>query len=106
MTATWFRLSGLAVLVGAVLGFLGSLGTGFFYGNTVNYAHNPVFIISNVVNALGAFLVVVGLPGVLARQAEGFATLGVIGLVLIIMTAISLPIFLGILGALVVPWLA
>ena len=107
MTSTaLFRLSGLSVVIGAVLGFLGTLGNSFFYGNATSYAHNPLFILTGLLNVIGAFLVLLGLPGVFARQAQGFGTLGLVGLVLIMLTATTLPIFLGLLGALIIPWLA
>jgi hypothetical protein len=40
----FFRLSGLAALVGAVVSFVAQLGSAFFYGETTSYANKPLYL--------------------------------------------------------------
>ena len=107
MTSTaLFRLSGLSVLLGAALSILSSIVSAFFYGDPTKFAHNPVYIAAQALNAIAGLFLVLGIPGVFARQAQGFGVIGLVGLVLLVVAALCFPVFFGLTGAVVFTWLA
>ncbi len=80
---TLFRLSGLALLLGAILAIVAVVGH-----NAVRQASeladltNPPSVMFVRLLMVGALLVIVGLPGLYARQAERAGVLGLIGFVM------------------------
>jgi hypothetical protein len=102
-----FRLAGLALVVGAVLSIVGSLlNTLLFPGNDPTpYAGNALFVPVNILGAVGAALLLLGLPVLYLSRPEGWGVLGLIGFVLIFATGLMFGIFFNLLGALLVPYL-
>ncbi len=78
-----FRLSGLALILGAILAIIAVVGH-----NAVRQASeladltNPPSVMFVRLLMVGALLVILGLPGLYARQAERAGVLGLIGFVL------------------------
>jgi hypothetical protein len=80
MTSTrLYRLSGFALLVSGVLSIIG-YGVGSFQSDTAvaEITSAPYFAMS-LLTFLGAAFCVLGLPGMIARQAEQAGVLGLIG---------------------------
>ena len=107
-TVQLYRLSGLALLVGAVLATIQSVLSGVLFPDTNNAAAatNPLNILLGVVGLVGAILVLLGLPGMYTRSAREGGSLWLIGVVLIAITAMLFGIFFGLMGVLVFPVLA
>lgn len=103
---SFFRLSGLALVVGCVLSFAFRLVSAFFYGDTTSYANQPVNIITDFALAAATIVLLLGLPGVYASRAQGFGVLGLVGMVLIFIAGIMLGVFGNLETAMVDPWLA
>ncbi len=102
-----FRLAGLALMVGAVLAFVGSLlNTFLFTGNDPTpYAGNPLFVPVNILSALGSALLLLGLPVLYLSRPEGWGVLGLIGFVLVFATGLMFGIFFSLMSALLLPYL-
>jgi hypothetical protein len=103
-----FRLGGLALVVGAVISFVATLlNTILFSGNDPTpYAGNALFVPVNVLSALGAGLLLLGLPVLYLSRPEGWGVLGLIGFVLVFATGLMFGIFFSLLSALLLPYLA
>jgi hypothetical protein len=74
-----YRLTGFALLISGVLSIIG-YGVGSFQSDTsvTEITSAPYFVI-NLLTFLGAAFCVLGLPGMIARQAEKAGVLGLIG---------------------------
>ena len=105
-TQRFFRLSGLALVIGGVLSFVTSFGGAFFYGQTTSYANKPLYIVINYVAAAATILLLLGLPGVYANRAEGFGVVGLIGAILIFAAGCFFGVFFSLMSAVVFPYLA
>lgn len=103
---SFFRLSGLALVVGSVVSFVFQLVSAFFYGNTTTYANQPVNIIADFVLAAATILLLLGLPGVYASRAQGFGVVGLVGMASVFTAGIMVGVFVNLQGAMVDPWLA
>jgi hypothetical protein len=102
----FYRISGLAVFVGAVLSLVLRVIGAFFYGATTSYATHPTYVITGYLLACATMLVLFGLPGVYASRAHGFGILGLVGIALIFIAGMMLGVFGNLVGAMVDPWLA
>ena len=69
-------------------------------------AQNSGYIALNILNAVGAILFVYGMPGLFARWRHEWGGLGTAGLALIGLVAMLFGVFLSLLTAIVLPWLA
>jgi hypothetical protein len=103
-----FRIGGLLVFVGAVAFVLhvvlrSVLSAGV--GPAVS-AQAGLWVQVNALAALGAALVLLGLPAVYARMAGEGGLPGVVGFALIEVSWMFFGLFLSLYGALVLPWLA
>lgn len=78
-STTSYRLSGIALLSGAVLSIIYYLTQSFLNGNDVATLTSPLTLMSNVIGLIGSVLVLLGLPGVYARQAKRAGILGLLG---------------------------
>jgi hypothetical protein len=105
-TQSFYRISGLAVVVGTVLSVVLRLVSAFFYGDTTSYANQPINVITDYALAAATTLLLLGLPGVYASRAQGFGLLGLVGMVLVFVAGIMLGVFGNLVGAMVDPWLA
>jgi hypothetical protein len=103
-----YKLSGLSLILGAVLSFVaGLLGAILFVGNDPTpYAGNALFVPINLISAAGGALLVLGLPGMYGRYAGGLGVVGLIGMLLIFVAGLMFGVFLNLFGALMVPYLA
>jgi len=104
------RISGLALLGGAVAFIVHivarSVITAYALGHTATFAKEGLWVPINVLGAMGAALVLLGLPSMYARMAEGAGLLGLVGVVLIALAWMFFGVFLSLFSALVAPWLA
>jgi hypothetical protein len=103
-----FRLSGLALLVGAVLSIVSSVGSGVLFPDSNNpaTATNPLNILLSVVGVVGTVAALLGLPGMYIRSAREGGSVWLIGVALIAITGMIFGVFLGMLSAIVFPALA
>ncbi len=102
-SATLYRASGLALLLGALLGIIGNiLNTALFPGNAPHQYLTPLWVVVTLVSLIGPLLL---LPGIAARQAPRAGWLGFIGFILTFIGGFLLTSF-SVVGLLVFPWLA
>jgi hypothetical protein len=110
MTSTQvFRVSGLALVIGAVT-FIAhivarSVITASAAGNTVVFATQSSWMPINALGAIGAALVLLGLPAMYAETADATDRWGLIGIVLIALGWMIVGLFLSLYSMLVLPWL-
>jgi hypothetical protein len=103
-----FRIGGLLVFVGA-LAFVLHLVLRSVLSAGVEPAVSAkagLWVPLNALGALGAALVLLGLPAVYARMAGGGGLPGLLGFALIAAAWMFFGLFLSLYGALVLPWLA
>ena len=107
-TASLYRLSGLALVIGAVLAAASSIVSGVVFPDTNNAATatNPLNVLLSLIGVVGAVLALLGLPGMYARAARDGGLVWLIGVVLIAITAMLFGIFLGLMSVIVFPVLA
>ena len=106
-TQSFFRLSGLAMVIGGAVSVAFNLVGAFFYGDTTTtYANQPLNIITEYVLAAATILLLLGLPGVYASRAQGFGVVGLVGAALLFIATVMLDVFGDLWSAMVDPWLA
>jgi hypothetical protein len=103
-----FRIGGLLVFVGAVAFVLHVVLRSVISAGVAPAlsAKGELWVPVNALGALGAALVLLGLPAVYARMAGLGGLPGLIGFALIEVSWIFFGLFLSLYGALVLPWLA
>ncbi len=105
-STTLYRASGLSLLLGALLGIIGNVVNDLvFSGNDPHQYPNGLWLATSLLGFIGSVLLVLGLPGIGARQAEKAGWLGLVGFVLTIVGGIMFTSFSAI-TFLVLPWLA
>ena len=82
-STTLYRLSGIALLTGAVLSAIGYFLSVFVPGNNLQSLISPLSLIFSLVTILGSMLVLLGLPGMYIRQAGRAGILGLLGFLLL-----------------------
>jgi hypothetical protein len=102
----FFRISGLALVLGSLASFVCQLVGTFFFGSTTTYANQPIYTLNDFALAAATTLVLLGLPGVYGSRAEGFGVTGLVGMALVFTAAIMIGVFGNLWGAMVDPWLA
>ena len=107
-TATLYRLSGFALVSGAILAALSSVVSGVVFPDSSDpaAATNPLNVLLGLVGVVGTMLALLGLPGMYARAAREGGLVWLVGVILIAFTGMLFGIFMGLLGALVFPVLA
>jgi hypothetical protein len=107
-TASLYRLSGMALVIGAILAAVSSLVSGVLFPDSSSpaTATNPLNVLLSLIGVVGAVLALLGLPGMYARAARDGGLVWLVGVVLIAITAMLYGIFLGLLSVLVFPALA
>ena len=107
-TVQLYRLSGLALVMGAVLSAMSSIGIGVAFPDTSDpaAATNPLNVLLSLVGVVGTILALLGLPGMYACAAREGGFMWLVGVVLIAITGMLFGIFFGLMGALVFPALA
>lgn len=103
-----FRIGGLLVFVGAVAFVLHVVLRSVLTAGVdpAVSAQAGLWVPVNALGALGAALVLLGLPAVYARMAGEGGLSGVVGFALIEVSWMFFGLFLSLYGALVLPWLA
>jgi hypothetical protein len=76
---TSYRLSGIALLIGCLLSVIYYLCQSFLNGNDLATLTSPLSLYSSVIGFIGSVFVLLGLPGVYARQAGRAGILGLLG---------------------------
>jgi hypothetical protein len=76
---TSYRLCGIALLLGSVLSIVYYLSEAFITGNDLASLTSPVSLIGSIISFIGSVLVLLGLPGMYARQAQRAGILGLLG---------------------------
>jgi hypothetical protein len=105
-STTLYRASGLALILGAVLGILGNVLSSVLYsGNNPQQYLTTMWLVIGLASFVGTLLLVVGLPGIAVRQVERAGRLGFIGFVLTSIGAF-LETILFAMFVLILPWLA
>lgn len=101
-----YRTSGLALLLGAVLGSIGNvLGSVLFPNNDLSQSSSVVWFAVMLLSFIGSLFLLLGLPAVCVRQAERAGWLGFIGFVLTIIGGFLFTSFSPT-ALLILPWLA
>jgi hypothetical protein len=103
-----FRIGGLLVFVGAVAFVLHVILRSVLTAgeDAAVSAQAGLWVQVNALGALGAALVLLGLPAVYARMAGEGGLSGLVGFALIEVSWMFFGLFLSLYGALVLPWLA
>jgi hypothetical protein len=78
-TTTSYRLSGIALLVGAALSAAGYILSAFSSGNDLHSLISPLSMIFSLFTIFGSLLLLLGLPGIYTRQAGRAGILGLLG---------------------------
>jgi hypothetical protein len=105
-SATLYRASGLALLLGALLGIIGNiLSTALFPGNDPHQYLTTLWLVVTLVGFIGSLLLLLGLPGIPALQASRAGWLGFIGFILTFIGGFLFTSF-SVVTLLVLPWLA
>jgi hypothetical protein len=78
-STTSYRLSGIALLIGAALSIIYSVSNLFISGPFPQALAGPVAVIGSLIGFIGSVLVLLGLPGVYTRQAKAAGILGLLG---------------------------
>jgi hypothetical protein len=103
-----FRLSGGALLLGAIGLFVSSLLGAVLFPDQSNptYARQSLFVLLNLLGAAGSALLLLGLPGLYVRWMNGCGTLGLAGEVLIALTLMLFGVFFSLQTAFIFPYIA
>jgi hypothetical protein len=101
------KLSGLAVVSGAVVVFVTALlGALLFVGNDPSaYANDGLYVPVNVLGFLGFAVLLVGFPAIFVAWEGKVGALGVIGLCLIFLTGLMFGVFFTLMAAVLIPYL-
>jgi len=107
-TAGLYRLSGFALVVGAVLAAVSSVVSGVVFpdSNTPAAATDPLSVLLSLIGVVGTILALLGLPGMYLRGARDGGLVWLVGVVLIALTGMLFGVFLGLISVIVFPYLA
>ncbi len=105
-TRSLVRLSGLVLIIGAVVSSVCLVIGGFYSAPTSSNANQPLNVIAEFALAGATILVLLGLPGVYAGRAKGFGITGLVGIALVFVAAAMVDFFGNLYAAMVEPWLA
>ena len=103
---TLYRVSGLALLLGAVLLIVTNiLESTVFSSNDPQQLTNPIAQMVTLINVIGSLLLVFGLPGIVARQASRGGWLSLVGFVFTLLGGFLFT-SLSLVNLIILPWLA
>ena len=107
-TARLYRLSGFALVIGAVLAAVSSVVSGVVFpdSNTPAAATDPLSVLLSLIGVVGTILALLGLPGMYLRGARDGGLVWLVGVVLIALTGMLFGVFLGLISVIVFPYLA
>jgi hypothetical protein len=100
-STTLYRLSGFSLLVGSVLAVIGTI-----LGLLSSDPASTITVAGAMVSLVGGTLLVLGLPGMYAIQAQRAGILGLIGTTLMLIYVLILGTFGNTFNALVLPYIA
>jgi hypothetical protein len=103
-TRALLRLSGLSLFVGAVLAFIGKLGTALYTGDLASYVSDPVYSTLDAVGVAGGPLLLLGLVGTYASQFEKYGRTGPVAVLLITVAGMIFGLFFGLLALVFLPF--
>jgi hypothetical protein len=103
-----FRLSGLALTVGAIVAVIGNIATSVLFPdmNSPSEAMSASYVPLNLLATVGTVLVLLGFPGLYAWRAHEMGIAGLVGAVLIALTGMMFGVFFGLFSVLFQPYLA
>jgi hypothetical protein len=78
-STTSYRLSGIALILGSVLSIIYYVSEVFINGPFPEALAGPVAVIGSLIGFIGSVFVLLGLPGIYARQAKPAGILGLLG---------------------------
>ena len=78
-STTSYRLSGIALILGSVLSIIYYVSEVFINGPFPEALAGPVAVIGSLIGFIGSVFVLLGLPGIYARQAKSAGILGLLG---------------------------
>ena len=78
-STTSYRLSGIALIIGAVLSIIYYVSEVFINGPFPEALAGPVAVFGSLIGFIGSVFVLLGLPGIYARQAKSAGILGLLG---------------------------
>jgi hypothetical protein len=78
-STTSYRLSGIALILGSVLSIIYYVSEVFINGPFPEALAGPVAVIGSLTGFIGSLFVLLGLPGMYARQAKPAGILGLLG---------------------------
>ena len=99
-SATVYRLSGIALLIGGTLAAIGTIGQ-MFNDNPLS----PFWIPVSLAVAIGLLLVILGLPAVYVRQMWRARTFGLIGFILFFLACVQFGGGGGLTDIVLLPWI-
>ena len=105
-STTLYRLSGVAIILGALLAVIGNvLSSILFPGNDPHQYVSALWLPVSLLSFVGQLVLALGVPGIVVRQASRAGALGLIGFVL---TALGGSLFgsFGVIAVTVLPWIA
>src|SRR6266567_7096430 len=107
-TAGLYRLSGFALVIGAVLAAVSSVVSGVVFpdSNTPAAATDPLSVLLSLIGVVGTILALLGLPGMYLRGARDGGLVWLVGVVLVALTGMLFGVFLGLVSVIVFPYLA
>lgn len=82
-STTSYRLSGIALLIGSILSIVYYLSQTFLGGNDIHALTSPLMLVSIDIGLIGSLFLLLGLPGMYARQAGRAGILGLLGFLLV-----------------------
>jgi hypothetical protein len=103
-----FRLSGLALMVGAIVSLVASVvqSLAFSANSPLPYAHSPGYLTLNLVSLVAALVLFLGLPGTYAVQAGRAGMLGLAGTAVLFCAGILPGTFFPLTEMIFIPYLA
>jgi hypothetical protein len=107
-TEQLYRLSGIALVGGAILATVQAVVSGVVFpdSNSPAATTNSLNILLSLIGVIGTILLLFGLPGMYARAAREGGALWLVGTALIGLTGMLFGVFLGLMSVIVFPVLA
>jgi len=104
----FFRISGLGVLIGGIAFAVHIVSRSLVTAGVdpATVAKHDLWVPINALGAVGAALLLLGLPAVSAAMARRAGVLAVLGVMLIVLAWMFFGLFLSLYSVLVMPWLA
>ena len=96
------RTAGFALLIGAVLTFVGSLAE--IPADGVGSFNRPAWILIHLLVVLGTAAILLGLPALYLKQAHGVGVVGLLGFALVFLGFLGIGFFVATAQTVLLPW--